>query len=103
MNQTVQSLSTTTVVTSNAPIRASIVSTIRRAISDLAELALRPKRSPRTMVADGALSYSKILNVSSDQKILPLETFQPRLPVWLNLCASAKYISLCCSAPSTCF
>src|ERR1700738_2417775 len=54
-------------------------------------------------VTEGALSYPKIRKLSFDQKISPLETSQPKLPVWLNRCASAKYISLCCSALSTCF
>src|SRR5258708_9072913 len=36
---------------------------------------------------------SKIRKVSSDQKISPLETRQPKLPVWLSLCASARYDS----------
>jgi hypothetical protein len=36
-----------------------------------------------------------ILNVSSDQMISPLATRQPKLPVWLNRWASARYISLC--------
>src|SRR5262249_43400290 len=35
-------------------------------------------------------SYPKIWKVSSDQKISSLVRFQPKLPVWLNLCASAR-------------
>ena len=33
---------------------------------------------------------SKILKLSSDQKSSWLLTFQPKLPVWLNFCASLK-------------
>src|ERR1700674_1596262 len=33
-------------------------------------------------------------------KISPFETFHPKLPVWLTLCASVKYISLCRRADS---
>src|SRR5262249_43619328 len=54
-------------------------------------------------VTECTLSYSKIRKLSSDQKILPLATSQPKLPVWLNRWASAKYISLCRSTPSICF
>src|SRR6478672_10836720 len=36
---------------------------------------------------------SKIRKVSSDQNISPLETRQPKLPVWLSLCASSRYDS----------
>src|SRR5712672_3902975 len=36
---------------------------------------------------------SKIRKVSSDQKISPLETRQPKFPLWLMLCASARYDS----------
>ena len=35
-------------------------------------------------------SNSNIRYVSSDQKISPVRTFQPKLPVWLNRCASAR-------------
>ena len=45
-----------------------------------------------------ARSSWNIRKVSSDQKISRLVTFHPKLPVWLNLCASVKYISLCISA-----
>src|SRR5437879_7326184 len=41
---------------------------------------------------------SKIRNVSSDQKCSSVETFQPKLPVWLSLCASARYASRRCSS-----
>src|SRR5258708_4580237 len=32
--------------------------------------------------------------------ISPVDTLQPKLPVWLNRCASDKYASLCCSFSS---
>ena len=32
-----------------------------------------------------------------------VETFHPKLPVWLNFCASVRYISLCSSAASNRF
>jgi len=41
-------------------------------------------------VAESALSYPKILKLSSDHQICPLEGFQPKLPVRVNLCASAR-------------
>src|SRR6266478_670954 len=34
------------------------------------------------------------------QMIPPVETLHPKLPVWLNRCASDKYASLCCSFSS---
>src|SRR5437867_9492572 len=53
-------------------------------------------------------SYSKIRKVSSDQMISPVETFQPKLPVWLSFWASVKYacrrriscVSISCSVMS---
>src|SRR6476659_5900161 len=41
-----------------------------------------------------------MLNVSSDQISSPVVTFQPKLPVWLSFCASARYASLRRSASS---
>jgi hypothetical protein len=40
-----------------------------------------------------ARSYSKIRKVSSDQTISPVSGLHPKLPVWLSLCASARYAS----------
>src|SRR6202049_1428503 len=39
-------------------------------------------------------SNSKIRKVSADQKYSSEETFHPKLPVWLSLCASARRCSL---------
>src|ERR1700674_1532307 len=39
-------------------------------------------------------SNSKVRKVSSDQKCSSEETFHPKLPVWLSLCASARRCSL---------
>ena len=39
-------------------------------------------------------SYPKIRNVASDQIYLTVDVFQPKLPVWLSFCASARYVSL---------
>src|SRR6266478_9937239 len=52
---------------------------------------MRTKIFGNDTVADG--SNSKIRKVSSDQKCSSLETFHPKLPVWLSLCASARYAS----------
>ena len=46
------------------------------------------------MVGFVARSHWKIRKVSSDHISSPVATFQPKLPVWLNRWASAKYISL---------
>jgi hypothetical protein len=56
-----------------------------------------------SILAELALSYPKILKVSSDQTLAPLDTSQLKLPVRLYRCASAKYISLCRSELSTRF
>src|SRR5580700_2226580 len=42
-------------------------------------------------------SYWKMRKDSSDHMMSPVETLHPKLPVWLNRCASDKYASLCCS------
>ncbi|SEN94472.1 hypothetical protein SAMN05443254_11440 [Bradyrhizobium sp. OK095] len=46
----------------------------------------------RTKPSDGRAvgARSKIRNVSSDQNSSPVTTFQPKLPVWLSFCASAR-------------
>src|SRR4029077_20400589 len=47
-------------------------------------------------------SNPKIRKISSDQTISPVWTVHPKLPVWLSLCASARYACRRCNSWANC-
>src|ERR1700676_1140693 len=80
-----------------------ILSILRRTLNGFFHRARVFRMTPLEETSTGGFvdrSYWKIRKVSSDQRISPMEGLQPKLPVLLRRCASARKVSLWRSASS---
>jgi len=84
--------------------KIKILSVLRRALDGLLHEGCVFRMKPLENKLDGwfrrSVVFGKFERILRTRMMSPVETLQPKLPVWLNRCASDKYASLCCSFSS---